>query len=196
YHLMLDNSGEPIYYKRLEGSSVAVDFKRQLTSTLTYFDFGLGDFQALDSSYNLVDTYRTGNGYKTDLHDLQLLANGHALLMSYDPEPVDMSQIVSGGSPTATVIGLIVQEIDISKNVVFEWRSWDHFNITDTTEPVSGTLVDYVHGNAVDQDQDGNLLISSRHMDEITKINRQTGDIIWRMGGKNNQFTFINDSQY
>jgi hypothetical protein len=33
-------------------------------------------------------------------------------------------------------------------------------------------------------------------MDEITKINRQTGDIIWRWGGlksRNNQFQFIND---
>lgn len=31
-------------------------------------------------------------------------------------------------------------------------------------------------------------------MDEITKINRQTGEIIWRLGGKNNQFTFINNT--
>jgi hypothetical protein len=31
-------------------------------------------------------------------------------------------------------------------------------------------------------------------MDEITKINRATGDIIWRLGGRNNQFTFLNDS--
>ena len=31
-------------------------------------------------------------------------------------------------------------------------------------------------------------------MDEITKIDRTTGNTIWRMGGKNNQFTFVNDS--
>jgi len=31
-------------------------------------------------------------------------------------------------------------------------------------------------------------------MDEITKIDRQTGEIIWRWGGKNNQFTFVNDT--
>ena len=33
-------------------------------------------------------------------------------------------------------------------------------------------------------------------MDEVTKIDRQTGEVIWRWGGgacKNNQFTFIND---
>jgi len=30
-------------------------------------------------------------------------------------------------------------------------------------------------------------------MDEITKINRTSGEIIWRLGGKNNQFQFVND---
>jgi hypothetical protein len=30
-------------------------------------------------------------------------------------------------------------------------------------------------------------------MDEVTKIDRITGDILWRMGGKNNQFTFTSD---
>ncbi len=49
--------------------------------------------------------------------------------MSYDPQMVDMSKIVPGGNPNATVTGLIVQEIDENKNVVFQWRSWDHFKL-------------------------------------------------------------------
>ena len=31
-------------------------------------------------------------------------------------------------------------------------------------------------------------------MDEITKINHNTGNIIWRWGGKHNQFTFLGDT--
>jgi hypothetical protein len=31
-------------------------------------------------------------------------------------------------------------------------------------------------------------------MDEITKISRTTGDVMWRLGGKHNQFTFLNDT--
>jgi hypothetical protein len=50
--------------------------------------------------------------------------------------------------------------------------------------------------NAIEFDADSNLLISSRHMDEITKINAGTGDIIWRWGGKNNEFTLEGDSIY
>ena len=47
------------------------------------------------------------------------------------------------------------------------------------------------HGNAIDAD--GNLLVSFRNSDEITKINSRTGEIIWRLGGKKSQFTFVND---
>ena len=45
------------------------------------------------------------------------------------------------------------------------------------------------------QEIDGTLLLSSRHLDEIMKIDRQTGDIIWRWGGKNNEFTFVDDTR-
>ena len=51
----------------------------------------------------------------------------------------------------------------------------------------------FIHANAIDIDFDDNLLLSSRGLDEITKINRVTGDIIWRFGGSQNEFTFIND---
>jgi len=193
YLTILDNAGQPVYWQQMAGP--ATDFKKQINNTLTY---GMnGQFYALDNTYKLVDTYQTGNGYTADGHDLQLLPNGHALLMAYDTEIVDLSQVVPGGDPNAAVTGLIVQELDTSKNVVFQWRSWDHFLITDTlislTTPVNGAY-DYVHGNAIELDTDGNWLLSSRHLSEITKISRQDGHIIWRMGGKNNQFTFVNDT--
>lgn len=106
-----------------------------------------------------------------------------------------MSVIVPGGNPAASVTGLILQELDPAKNVVFQWSSWDHFAITDAThQNLTGAVIDYVHANAFEWDTDGHILLSSRHMDEITKINRQTGEIIWRLGGRNNQFTFLNDT--
>jgi hypothetical protein len=172
-----------------------MDFKLQPNGHLTYYDRSENIFYELDSSYTIVDTYECGNGYTTDLHELLLLPNGHSLLMSYDPQVVDMSAVVPNGNVAATVSGLIIQELDRQKNVVFQWRSWDHFKITDAThESLTAAAIDYVHGNALEVDADGNLLLSSRHMDEITKIDRGTGEILWRMGGKNNQFVFVNDS--
>jgi hypothetical protein len=192
YLMILETSGSLFFYRRLQASGY--DFKVQPNGMLTYFDTHAGYFYGMDSSYKIVDVFKCGNGYATDVHDLQILPNGHALLLGDDPKKVDMSKIVAGGKSNATVIGLVVQEIDRNKNVVFEWRSWDHFQITDAThEDLTAQTIDYVHGNAVQLDTDGNILLSSRHLDEITKINRETGDIIWRWGGKNNQFTFLDD---
>ena len=194
YLLILDSKGDPVFYRRLPFS--ALDFKKQHTGQLSYFNSGPGDYVVMDSSYKTVNTWKMQNGYLTDGHGLQLLPDGHALMMCYDAQPVDMSTVVSGGDPDAIVTGLVIQELDSSKNVVFEWRSWDYFNITDAVGDVDlkAKKIDYVHANALERDQDGNILLSSRHLDEITKIDRNTGEIIWRLGGENNQFTFVNDT--
>jgi hypothetical protein len=47
-----------------------------------------------------------------------------------------------------------------------------------------------MHLNGVVMDTDGNLLISNFGMD-VWKINRQTGQIMWRLGGPANQFSFV-----
>jgi hypothetical protein len=193
YLLITDNAGTPLFYKALNGWGL--DFKMQPNGLLTYYDASVDKFFEMDSTYAIVDSFACGNGYLTDEHELRLLPNGHALLMSYDGETVDMSDLVSGGDPTADVVGCIIQELDENKNVVFQWRSWDHFDIFDAThENMQATYIDYVHGNALEIDDDGNILLSSRDMDEITKIDRQTGDIIWRWGGKNNEFNFLGDT--
>jgi hypothetical protein len=193
YLMILRNDGSPVFYREMQ--NLCFDFKVQPNGQLTYYDTNDGVYYAMDSSYAVVDTFRAGNGYATDGHDLRILANGHALLMAADPEIVDMSKVIAGGDTAATVIGMIIQELDAQKNVVFQWRSWDHYQITDAThEILTSSIIDYVHGNSLELDADGNIIVSCRHMDEITKIDRQTGQILWRWGGKHNAFTFTNDT--
>jgi hypothetical protein len=145
---------------------MCTDFKMQPNGQLTYYDTYAGQFFALDEQYRIVDSFSCGGGAETDEHELRILPNGHALLLGDDPEIVDMSALVPFGDSTATVIGNIIQELDADKNVVFEWRSWDHFQVTDAThENLTASVIDYEHANALDVDHDGNILLSSRHMD-------------------------------
>jgi hypothetical protein len=196
YLLILNGQGQLVYYQSVADALSAFDFKVQPNGLLSYFDQKNSTFYVMDSHYKVVNTYQAGNGYTTDLHDLQLLPNGDALLMAYDDETVDMSKVVKGGKPDATVTGLIIQELDPSKNVVFEWRSWDHFAFSDSTSSLTDQKIDLVHGNALALANDGNLLLSSRNQSEITKINLQTGDIIWRFGGKANQLKLVNGQPF
>lgn len=202
YLVIGDDYGTTIFYRACEG--LCNDLMMQTNGQLSYYEWTAPGIAAednryylMDDRYAVVDSFRTGNGYVTDGHELLILENGHALMMSYDFQTVRMDTIVAGGDPNAVVTGLIIQELDADKNVIFQWRSWDHFEITDADSNIDLTApnVDYSHGNAIEVDHDGHLLISSRNMSEITKINRQTGDIIWRWGGKKNQFTFINDDR-
>jgi hypothetical protein len=190
YLMILGNDGAPFFFRKLPG--LGLDFKVQPDGRLTYFDSSARCFYALNALYAAVDSFRCGNGYGTDGHDLALLPNGHALLMSYDPEFVALDPSKTGLG-FGIAVGLIIQELDQAKNVVFQWRSWDHFRISDMVGRNFSGGIDYVHGNSLDADPDGNIILSCRSMDEVTKISRTTGEILWRLGGKNNQFTFLND---
>jgi hypothetical protein len=196
YLLILDQQGTLIYYQSVAAGLEGFDFKKQPNGLLSYFDQKNSTYYLMDSHYQVVNSYQAGDGYTTDLHDLQILPNGNALLMAYDNETVDMSKVVPGGKNNATVTGLIIQELDPSKNVIFEWRSWDHFSFLDSTSSLTDQNIDLVHGNSLSQMKDGNLLLSSRNLSEITKINLQTGAIMWRLGGNANMFKFVNDQPF
>lgn len=172
------------------------DFKINENGYLTYFKKTPSMYVVLDSNYNIIDSVQCTNGFEnqTNSHDFVMYPDGHAFLIAQDEQTVDMTPY--GGQPNAIVQALIIQELDSLRNLVFEWRSWDHFLFTDANSyvPLTNATVDYCHGNSVQRDFDGNILISSRNMNEVTKIDHATGNIIWRLGGENNQFTFINDN--
>ena len=87
---------------------------------------------------------------------------------------------------------------DATGNIYWKWRAIEHTNIKDVVDdiPLDQNTIDFTHINSLDEDANGNILISIRHFDEISLINKSTGNFIWRLGGskcKNNQFTFTND---
>jgi arylsulfotransferase ASST/type IX secretion system substrate protein len=197
--LVIDAKGDLIYYNTFLNNASSMDFKVQPNGVISYYK---GDKYFLaDSTFTVFDSvYCTG--HYTDAHDLQIVNNNHYLFMALEDSIMDLSSYNyfnhngSPGSPNASVTGVLIQEQDANKNVVFEWRSLTHFQFDDVDEYwLNGpNNVDWTHSNAVEMDADGNILLSSRHFNEITKIDHATGNILWRLGGKENQFTFYNDS--
>jgi len=53
----------------------------------------------------------------------------------------------------------------------------------------SSDLWDYFHINSVKIDRDHNLLVSARHAWTVYKVDRHSGKVIWRLGGKHPSFT-------
>ncbi len=192
---IVDNYGTPVYYKRnyLGNGGFRLQKNGYLTFRPNYPGFG---YFVLDSSFNRIDTLYM-SGYNANQHDFKISEDGHALFIGDYTRNIDMSQIVEGGNPNANVTELVIQEFNSLDSLIFEWRSWEHFDILDADEEAvnfTSSIIDYVHPNGIEFDSDTSILLSSRHLNEITKIDRRTGDIIWRLGGKKNQFTFINDT--
>ena len=199
YNMILDNTGSPIWY--LKTPDRRRDFKVQKDGNLSMlvrqgYSFGHG-FIALDHSYKEIDTFHAVDGYGTDEHELQVLEDGGYLLIGRREDQIDMSKYVTGGKRNATVRECAIQEFTPDHELIFQWRAWDYFDIRDSYVPgendLTGGYIRFPHMNAIDIDDDGHILLSSRHLSEVTKINRQTGEIIWRLGGENNEFEFAND---
>ena len=187
---ILDSSGTELFWA--DWGLKGWDFKVNKNNMLTYFDRASKAWYVMDSLKNVVDSVYCLNGYVADNHDFIALDNGNYILFAYDLQPYAMDTVVSGGDPNAIVEGLIIQELDSNHNLLFEWSSWNHFNVTDNvTLDLTNSSIPFIHCNSIDIDFDGHLLISSRNLDEITKINRFSGDIIWRWGGAKNQFSLI-----
>lgn len=195
HYCIMGSNADSVYGKF--DQTKGIGFTINQNGYLTLFNNDINRHEMLDSNYKMIDKFYCGNGYFADVHEFIVLPNGHSYLIAYDQQFVDMTVYNPNYNPNAVVIGAVIQELDANKNVVFQWRSWDHFEITDATHILLSTSeIDYVHANSIHLEADGtSFLLSSRHMDEVTKISFTTGDIIWRLGGLHNQFTFIGDPQ-
>lgn len=202
-YLLLFNNDGSVHFSR-QMSNRTFDWKKQKNGKFSYFtEDNILDpnrfFYVLNNDFSRRDSFTMisplpTDTFFTDFHDFQILQNGNVLLVGGDYRQVDMSVIVPGGNPNARVLGYVIQELDSNRNILFQWNTFDHFLITDAIgQDLTAANLDPWHWNAIEQDSDGNFLISNRHTSEITKIRRTSGEIIWRLGGKNNQFIFIND---
>lgn len=194
YLSILDHWGNPVFYRKI--SSGVRNFTPGAEGSFSFYDNATQSYHIMNRRFQVIDTLSVTSEYTTDIHDLVLLEDGSSILMGYDLKQIDMSLVVPGGSSDATVRGIVIQKRNPSGEVIFQWESWDHYNILDCDTffvDLTAKVIDYVHANAITIDTDNHLLLSCRHMSEITKINRLTGEIIWRLGGKRNEFQFIDD---
>jgi len=192
--LILDNELIPVFYKKVTGQ--VFDFKLQPNGKLTYNIYSVYSY-GMDSSGIRNKQYLTPQGFALDVHDLQVMEDGSYYVFGRDHITIDMSQYVPGGDTAAILIAHTIHHMDADDNELWRWHSFEHYDILDVDEAIDLTnhTIDWTHCNSIEIDPDGNLIISTRNFNEITKINRQTGEIIWRLGGERNQFQFINDNR-
>ena len=75
--------------------------------------------------------------------------------------------------------------------MLFEWHSLEHVGLDETYARVSqdgSPGIDYFHVNFIEVDHDSNLIVSARETFAVCTIDRKTGEVMWRLGGKKSDF--------
>lgn len=201
YIAIIDNDGFPVFYKRLPYNGV-IDFKcHQNLLGEKRFSYGIretGKIIILNDQFETIDELEAINTSNytnliNDDHDFIYINDNHYLVCAqYTRENVDMTSY--GGSNNVDLVECVIQEIQ-DNEVIFEWDTANFPELLSATDPIyysqyaTQEKVDYFHFNSLAIDpNDNNLIISARHTNQVYKIDRNTGNIIWRFGGNSNNF--------
>ncbi len=199
---IIDNQGRPIWFRPVPAGDQGANFRVQTyrgQPVLTWWQgqnapsgpgAGQGVDYVLDANYHQIAIVSAGNGLFADLHEFRITPRGTAFITVYNTIPYDLSSV--GGPADGQVVDGIAQEIDIATGaVVFEWHSLDHVGLDESEAPVpttAATPYDYFHINAVNWDEDGNVIIDSRNAWTTYKVDHRSGQVLWRLGGKKSSF--------
>jgi len=190
--MILDNDGQPVWLRLLQNEGMDVmNFRAQTYKgemVLTWWEgyhtgYGQREYVILDGSYREIARFTAANGYEEDHHEFLITPEDTALITIYNKVP---RYLISEGYPVdGNVLDGIAQELDIETGeVLFEWHSLEHVGLDESfTKPY-----DYFHINSIDVYDEDHLLISSRTTCTVYKIERKTGEIVWRLGGKKSDF--------
>ena len=168
-----------------------------------YTGYARGQSTIMDLSFNSVKLVTALDaGSPLDQHEFNIVGDS-ALTTIYHPERYDLSAFnITGGQ--GWIQNCLFQDVNLTTGQLsFEWSAIQHVGLSEgyvspNQSEVAGTGFsavspwDYFHINSVDKNNDGDYLISARHVSTLYKINGQTGDIIWRCGGKLSDFQILN----
>ncbi|MBU6428087.1 MAG: arylsulfotransferase family protein [Cyanobacteria bacterium REEB65] len=217
YVFVTDELGHPIFYKKTPGLAFNLQRFTAPDGTARYAflevegpqlpDGGTfrGTVRLLDGSFNQLKSLSLlpttdHPALPAELHDFVYVNDNDYLMEAFEPKTV--SNIPSLPGATSSVLAAVIEEVKDGR-VVFDWDSTndpefyanasDGNDYTDKAQPDA----DYMHMNSICVDpRENNLIVSFRHQDQIVKLDRTTGAIMWRLGGKDSDFALTTAQQF
>ncbi|MGH2926556.1 MAG: aryl-sulfate sulfotransferase [Solirubrobacterales bacterium] len=183
YGIIFNNQGVPVWWYR----SVAKDIRVLADGTLLWANGTPDGYEVHRLDGTLVRTLN-GVGRIANDHDLRFVGNGDYLIGAYvRSDHVDTSAY--GGSSDASVTTTELQQVSADGQLVWDWNSQDHISLDETgrwwpwaMQYQAAGGYDLLHWNSIEPDGDS-VIVSFRHLDAIYKIDKTTGDIVWKLGG-------------
>lgn len=219
--IIMDPDGQVLMEKQMDG--IIYDFRQWHNGGHTFYSYAInntrdslanklsscGHIVILDSALNeLKQVHLKSHGdvvvnkkQDLDLHDFIMFSETHYMTMALYPKTVSNIPACLFPAPKVRVLVPVIQEVS-NDSVIWQWDAskYPEFYLTsnagnkfyDTTTPQ-----DYIHMNSMTVDtRDSNLILSFLNQNQVLKINRRSGDIMWRLGGKNSDFPLTSDKVF
>ncbi|WP_285506929.1 arylsulfotransferase family protein [Actinokineospora sp. NBRC 105648] len=192
--MLVDDSGSPVWFlPRGDKLRLVMNAQAQTYQGKPVLIWWEGSFVPLGWGQGMVtivdQNYRTvaqvGQDRSVDLHAIRITPQNTLITVGYrttttTPDGVSLRPIVEN----------VIREIDIaSGRVLMTWSSLDHIPLAESYLRSNELMgYDYLHINAVDLDDAGNLVVSGRNTHTVYTLERGTGRVLSRLGGKHSDY--------
>ena len=215
YLFKLDEKGNINYYKKTKQATF--DFKKDIIEGEEIYSYleiesDENNYKStvycpcklilMDENFEVIKEikYIEKNG------DEKLLENHGALILGKDHyilstiEKVDLNDtLIYEGREYNKVVNNKIEEVKDGK-VLWEFETIEYPSLLESYETpliYENDSLDYAHYNScVIDDKDGNLICSFRNLDALIKINRESGKLMWILGGKGDQFNLTDEQKF
>lgn len=199
--IALDSLGNVRWYRLFGTPGGGEDAEQQRNGDFTVF---LGTTRGFDDTRGYYAEVRpTGEMVRSFVAPDSLYTDGHELLLTFRDTTLlaahfsgyerRIMTLQRSTGPIDTVLAVhTIVRLRPDGTLAWRFRADSILSPSDWIEPPP-TLGDIDHPNSLTFDQPGNYVISFRNAGEITSIDSATGNVLWRLGGTHNQFTFVND---
>lgn len=188
-YVAIDENGDIVWYYMKEGDDQATNERdvKMLPDGNLLIQIA-GGFRIITIGGDILQEM-TGETTKPQLltihHETIVMPNGNFMTLARESNKVK-PPFKNGDEINA--IGDVIAEIDREGNVLWQWSTFEnldnnYYPSTLSQTPMPTGDYDWTHANAVSYNEDDDsVLLSLRHWNNILKIDKKTGKILWRLG--------------
>lgn len=211
---ILNEKAQLLYYQKASEDKCFSDFKQHklLNGEILYsvmhqeapmppHAYWSGSLLVLDKNFNQINKLKILETEKhpalgVENHDSIILDKNHYILTAYHEKEVFHPET----DEPVYIAETVIQEIKDNK-IIFDWTSSEYPELLKLfkypNHKLDKTVWDYIHFNSILIDpKDNNFILSFASISTIIKINRKTGEIMWKLGGLGDEFGLSQDDLF
>jgi hypothetical protein len=207
--IMYDRGLQPVWIHGVPSNKYGLNFHSQSYNgkpALSWWEGNItktgdvvsGEDFVVNQHYKIVAKLVGQDGWKLSQHEFVITGGHFAWVTAYKDITTDLRPY--GGSANGKLIDTAVQEYDLSTGkLAFNWDALQHIPPSESKAQVpasASTAWDPYHLNSVQPMSNGQFLASMRNDWAAYLVDQASGNVVWKLGGKNSSFAIASGASF